>query len=128
MSGKKVRLIGKVAEFPDGTKASDAYTFMENIKVSKNKIWYIVVKKQDDTLQMVKYNRFQGEDLAKLVEGLKAYYISGNDFDQQEKQLIKNMLVTGENEFSVIKNIPKLITHGEALVSKITKDIISLLS
>jgi hypothetical protein len=48
-----VETFGKVAKFPKNTKASKAYNFLENVKVSKKSIWYIMVEK-DQELQMVK--------------------------------------------------------------------------
>ncbi|MDV7393503.1 hypothetical protein RZS08_19165, partial [Arthrospira platensis SPKY1] len=55
-TNEEVETIGKVARFPKNTKASKAYNFLENVKVSKKSIWYIMVEKQDSELQMVKYN------------------------------------------------------------------------
>lgn len=74
---KKVETFGKVAKFPKNTKASRAYNFLENVKVSKKSIWYIMVEK-DNELQMVKYNNKEGVDLNKFVNELKTYYISKN--------------------------------------------------
>ena len=49
----QVDFTGKVAKFPRNVKASKAYNFLENVKVSKKSIWYIMVEKQDSELQMV---------------------------------------------------------------------------
>jgi hypothetical protein len=37
-------------------------------------IWYIIVEKQENELQMVKYNK-EGVDLNKFIIELKSYYI-----------------------------------------------------
>jgi hypothetical protein len=67
---EKVETFGKVAKFPKNVKASKAYNFLENVKVSKKSIWYIMVEKQDNELQMVKYNKNDGVDLNKFVTEL----------------------------------------------------------
>ena len=72
----EVNFYGKVAKFPKKTKASKAYNFLENVKISKSSIWYILIEKQDNELQMVKYNNKKGFDMAKFVLELKNYYIS----------------------------------------------------
>ena len=59
----KVETFGKVAKFPKNTKASKAFNFLENVKISKKSIWYIMVESQDTELQMVKYNHKEGVDL-----------------------------------------------------------------
>ena len=74
-----VETFGKVAKFPKNTKASKAYNFLENVKVSKKSIWYIMVEK-DNELQMVKYNVKEGVDLNKFVSELKTYYIARTCF------------------------------------------------
>jgi len=48
-----VEFIGKIAKLPKGVKASKAYNFLENVKVSKSSIWYLMIEKQDNELQMV---------------------------------------------------------------------------
>ncbi len=70
---KNVDFYGKVAKFPKNVKASHAYNFLDNIKISKKKIWYIMVEKQDNELQMIKYNNSQGFNMVKFIETLKEY-------------------------------------------------------
>ena len=43
---EKVQFIGKVAKFPRKTNASKALNFLENVKISKSSIWYLLVEKQ----------------------------------------------------------------------------------
>lgn len=126
----EVKFYGKVAKFPKKTKASKAINFLENVKISKNSIWYILVEKQDNELQMLKYNNKQGFDLNKFVVELKGFYIRKYAKDQPKiAKLIESMEVKGAEEFSAIKNIPNIeIEKGKKLISKITEDLIKLLS
>ena len=55
-----VNFYGKIAKFPKNTKASSAYNFLENIKVSKKQLWYILIEKDDNGLQVIKYNNKLG--------------------------------------------------------------------
>jgi hypothetical protein len=126
---QKVKLYGKVAKFPKKTKASKAYNFLENVKISKNSIWYILVEKQDNELQMVKYNNKKGFDLSKFVLELKSFYLKQYSKDPKMSKLIESIDVSGAEEFSAIKNIPNVeIGQGKKLISKITEDLIKLLS
>jgi hypothetical protein len=125
----QVKLYGKVAKFPKKTKASKAYNFLENVKISKNSIWYILIEKQDNELQMVKYNNKKGFDMAKFVLELKNFYLNQYSKDQNMIKLIESIEVGGAEEFSSIKNIPNIdIAVGKKLISKITEDLIKLLS
>jgi len=127
---EEVKFYGKVAKFPKKTKASKALNFLENIKISKNSIWYLLIEKQDNELQMVKYNNRQGFDLNKFVLELKGFYIKQfAKKDPKLAKLIESIEVKGAEEFSAIRNIPNIeIEPGKKLVSKITEDLIKLLS
>jgi hypothetical protein len=125
----QVKLYGKVAKFPKKTKASKAYNFLENVKISKNSIWYILIEKQDNELQMVKYNNKKGFDMSKFVFELKSFYLKQYAKDPNMTRLIECIEVVGAEEFSSIKNIPNVeIAAGKKLISKITEDLIKLLS
>ena len=83
MAEKEVNLYGKVAEFPKDTKAQKAYNFLENIKVSKKKLWYILIEKEDNTeLQCIKYNNKMGVDLNNFVKQLQQYYIKDENISE----------------------------------------------
>ena len=125
---EKVEMYGKVAKFPKKTKASKAYNFLENVKISKNSIWYLMVEKQDNELQMVKYNNKKGVDLGRFVNELKQYYLKKYASNKRLCKLVESIEVGGKNEFSVIKNIPKVEVEGRKLISIITEDLIKLLS
>lgn len=119
---------GKVAKFPKNVKASKAYNFLENVKVSKKSIWYLMVEKQDDELQMVKYNVKEGVDLTKFINELKSYYIKKYESDSKVTKLIESIYVDGNDKYSMVKNIPPVSLDGKKLITKITEDLIRLLS
>jgi len=124
---ENVNFTGKVAKFPKNTKASKAYNFLENVKVSKKSIWYIMVEK-DNELQMIKYNYKEGVDLNKFVNELKSYYISNNKNNKYLCESISKMAVDGNDKYSMIRNIPLVDIDGKKMITKITEDLIKLLS
>jgi hypothetical protein len=124
----RVETIGKVAKFPKNTKASKAYNFLENVKVSKKSIWYIMVEKQENELQMVKYNFKEGVDLGKFVNELKTYYIKKYSNEPKVCELIESIKVDGNDKYSMIKDIPLVTIEGRKMISIITEDLIKLLS
>lgn len=124
----KVETFGKVAKFPKNVKASKAYNFLENVKVSKKSIWYIMVEKQDNELQMVKYNYKEGVDLNKFVNELKSYYVKKYSSDKKVCQLIEKIKVDGNDKYSMVKDIPLIELDGRKLITTITEDLIKLLS
>ena len=119
---------GKVAKFPKNVKASKAYNFLENVKVSKKSIWYIMVEKQDNELQMVKYNNKEGVDLNQFVTELKGYYLKKYSKDTKVCSLIEAINVDGNDNYSMVKNIPLVTIDGRKMISIITEDLIKLLS
>ena len=124
----KVDFTGKVAKFPKNVKASKAYNFLENVKVSKKSIWYIMVEKQENELQMVKYNVKEGVDLCKFVNELKSYYLKKYNSDKKICKLIEGINVDGNDKYSMVKNIPLVEVDGRKMISIITQDLIKLLS
>ena len=124
----KVETFGKVAKFPKNVKASKAYNFLENVKVSKKSIWYIMVEKQDNELQMVKYNYKEGVDLTKFVNELKTYYSKKYSNEPKLQKLVESIYVDGNDKYSMIRNIPALKLDNRLLITTITEDLIKLLS
>ena len=118
-----VNFYGKVAKFPRNTKAKNAYTFLENIKVSKKKLWYILIEKEDNGLQVIKYNNKLGFNLNDFVNELKVHYMK----DEQISQYIEKLEISGEDKFSIIKNIPDVEFGGKKLISILANDLIKLL-
>jgi len=125
---KNVKTFGKVAKFPKNVKASKAYNFLENVKVPKKSIWYIMVEKQDNELQMVKYNYKEGVDLGKFVNELKTYYINKYKSEPKLQKLVESIYVDGNDKYSMVKNIPLVTVEGRKLITIITEDLIRLLS
>lgn len=127
-NNNKIELTGKVAKFPKNTKAVTALQYLEKIKVNPNKVWYILVEDQDSDLKMVKYNRAKGVNLLDYCSELKQHYRVKYKNDPVLEH-IENIEVIGEDEFSVIKNIPQIeLESGITLLSKITTDLIKLLA
>jgi hypothetical protein len=125
---EKVKFYGKIAKFPKKTKASKAFNFLENVKISKNSIWYIMVEKQDSELQMVKYNYKKGVDLAKFISELKTYYAQKYSSNKKLVELVEKIEIDGNDKYSWVKNIPPVEIDGRKMISKITEDLIKLLS
>jgi hypothetical protein len=127
---ENVNLIGKIAKFPKNTKAKNAYTFLENIKIPKNRLWYFIIEKEvvvkDNTyeeLQIIKYNNKQGINCAKFIEQLKNYYCNNADM----LNYVQNLKIDGNDKFSIIRNIPDVEINEKKLINIITEDIIKLL-
>jgi len=118
-----IRFYGKVAKMPKNAKAAQSYTFLEKIKISKQKLWYILIEKQSDELQMIKYNNRKGVNLKSFVENLKVYYAHNEIL----KEHIEKLEISGEDKFSVIKNIPDVEIGGKKLISILAEDLIKLL-
>ena len=91
VTNEEFEFYGKVAKFPKKTKASKALNFLENVKISKNSIWYLLIEKQENELQMVKYNNRQGFDLNKFVLELKGFYM-GIFFVKLKKKYVITIL------------------------------------
>lgn len=129
IENNNIELTGKIAKFPKDTKAVKALKFLENVKVNPNKIWYIIIEDQGTDLKMVKYNRSNGVNLLDYTIKLKEYYITQFGDKPEILELFKNIVVDGENDFSIIKNIPKIILeNNQTLISKIASDLIKLLA
>ena len=125
MNEKKetVKLFGKVAKLPNN---SDALAFMENIKIPRNKLWYVLVEKQDNELHMIKYNQ-DGVNVNQFVAELKGSYLKQFENQEKLKSLIEKIQVVGNDKFSVIKDIPNVKIGDKKLITRITEDLIKLL-
>lgn len=127
----KVDFYGKVAKFPKNTKAQKAYNFLENIRITKNKLWYFIIEKEIvlneqnsyEELQIIKYNNKEGVDCVKFVNALKEYYSDNIVISKY----IKDLTIDGNDKFSVIRNIPNVDVDGKKLISILTEDLIKLL-
>ena len=121
---KKVNFYGKVAKMPKNIKAKNAYTFLENIKVSKKKLWYILIEKDENELQCIKYNNKMGVNLTLFVEQMKEYHKK----DKELFEHINQLTIQGTQYFSIIKNIPDIeIKPGKKMITFLTEELIQLL-
>lgn len=130
MSEKKTaKRYGNIAKLP---KMTDPDMFMEKIKNPKNKLWYVLVERQDNELLLVKYNNNEGVDLVQFTDDLIQHYFK----QAGDNSSIRSMKVALNEKFSVIRNIPDInviITHENGtksekkLITKITEDLIKLL-
>ena len=118
-----IHFYGKVAKMPKNSKAAQSYTFLEKIKISKQKLWYILIEKQDNELQMIKYNNKKGFNLKVFVDNLKNYYAT----NESMKEYIDGLEIDGNDKFSIIKNIPNVEIGGKKLISILAEDLIKLL-
>lgn len=125
---EKVTTYGKVAKFPKNVKASKAYNFMENVKVSKKSIWYLMIEKDENQLQLIKYNYSEGVDLNKFVNDLKGYYVNKYKDNKVICEAVNKLTVDGNDKYSMVKGISPVEIDGKKLISKITEDLIKLLS
>ena len=125
---ERVKTYGRVATFPRGVKASKAFNFLESVKTSKKNIWYMLIEKQDNELQMVKYNNTAGVDVNKFINELKTFYITQNKGNKLMCEALSKISVDGNSNLSRISNIPKIKFDNKLLITKITEDLIQLLS
>ena len=122
-----VKTYGKVAKMPKGVLASKGFNFLESVKISKKSIWYIMVEKEQE-LQLVKYNYKEGVDLNKFVTELKSYYINRYKDNKVVCEAVSKIAVDGNDKYSMIRNIPTIDIEGRKIITKITEDLIKLLS
>ena len=121
---KKISLIGKVAKFPKNVKAKNAYNFLENIKADKKKLWYILIEKDENKLQCIKYNNKMGVNLTTFIEQIKEYHKK----DEKLYEHIKNLKIEGNDKFSIITCIDDVeVKPGKKLITFLTEELIQLL-
>ena len=124
MANEKVNFYGKVAKMPKNVKAKNAYNFLENIKVSKKKLWYILIEKDENELQCIKYNNKMGVNLKEFVEQIKEYHKKDKDLFEN----ISKLTIEGNDKFSIMKNIPDVeVKPGKKMITFLTEELIQLL-
>jgi hypothetical protein len=124
MADEKVNFYGKVAKMPKNVKAKSAYNFLENIKVSKKQLWYILIEKDENELQCIKYNNKMGVNLKVFVEEMTEYYKKDEHISKQ----INKLTIEGNDKFSIVKNIPDVeVIPGKKMITFLTENLIQLL-
>jgi hypothetical protein len=89
-----------------------------------------MVEKQDNELQMIKYQQKQGVNLTKFVVDLKEYYVDKYKDNDKIIELIKKIELGGDKEgnVSAITNIPNIkVDEGKKMIHKIMEDLVRLL-
>ena len=128
ISEKNVEIYGRVAKLPKNTVASKGLKTMENLKLSKASVWYLMIEKNDDQLQMIKFNLNEGFDLNEFTNELKTYYIKKFAKIPKLVKLIENIVIDADTKYSWIKNIPQITVDGKKMISVITEDLIKILA
>jgi hypothetical protein len=77
---------------------------------------------------MVKYNYKEGVDLGKFVNELKSYYVKKYSNNENICKLVEKIEVGGNDKYSMVKNIPLVELDGKKMITRITEDLIKLLS
>ena len=119
-----VKFYGKIAKMPKNTKAASSINFLEKIKISKQKLWYIIIEKEEfNELQTIKYNNRVGVNLNEFVIQLKKYY----EKNPLMLEHISKLTIEGNDKFSMIRNIPNVDINGVKLMTILMNDLIRLL-
>jgi len=120
---EKFEFIGKVAKFPGNVKPSVSIILLENNKVSKEKLHYIISEQTKDTLVIVKYNENTEIKLTEFIKTLMEYYKK----NEQLKQPFGKIIVEGTEQYSIIKNIPDVKFGDRRLIQVLNDDLVKLL-
>jgi len=86
-------------------------------------LWYILIEKDENELQCIKYNNKMGVNLTLFVEQLRDYYSK----DEEISEHINNLKIEGNDKFSIIKNIPDVEVKGKKIITFLTENLIQLL-
>jgi len=121
---KNVTFYEHVAKMPKNVKAAASLNFLEKIKISKQKLWYIIIERDDiNELQTIKYNNRVGVNLKDFSDALRKHY----ENNPVMKEHIEKLIIDGNDKFSMIRNIPNVEINGKKLMTIIMEDLIKLL-
>ena len=93
---------GKVVSIKNISSASDAFMMLENKNISKNKLWYFILERQNE-LVVAKYNSKVGFKLKDLVVDMFQQYEKGAP---EIKTILEKIKIDGKDEFARIINAP----------------------
>lgn len=119
----EVKFNGKIVQFPDNTKPSQNYKLLEERNVSKEKLHFMVNKQNNNSIVIVKYNEKVDIELKEFVEQLMSYYRQNKILEE----FLAEVIVEGNETFSIVKNIPNLEFKEKPLIDVITNDLMKLL-
>jgi predicted ester cyclase len=110
---------GKCVHFPVlGIKPSEAYKILESNRFSKDKLHFIVTEQPNNSILVLKYNDKSTIKITEFVNNLIQYYRNVPSLQKEIPQVV----VEGNDTYSLIKNIPDL-----KVIQIIKKDIMKLL-
>lgn len=115
--------VGKIVKFPGKIKPSISIIMLENNKVSKDKLHYIISSQTENSLVVLKYNEKAEIKLTEFVNTLIGFYKKNESL----KIPLNEMVVEGTEQFSIIKNIPKINIGDKKLIDLLNDDLIKLL-
>jgi hypothetical protein len=119
----KVSFNGKIVQFPDNTKPSINFKILEERNVSKDKLHFMVNKQNDNSIVIVKYNEKAELKLKDFILELMNYYKKNVSL----KDFLQEIVVEGNETFSIVKNIPNVDFQEKPLIDIITNDLMKLL-
>lgn len=108
---------GKIVQFPADTKMVSAYKLLEDKKVSKEKLHYIITEANKTTLLIAKYNEKASVKLLEFMQTLLDVYNK-----KGLKEQFSSIKLDGNDTYCIIMGIP------EKAVTLINKDLVKLLS
>jgi len=114
---------GKIVSMPSNIKPSVSIVMLENNKISKDKLHYIISSQTKDSLVVLKYNKKAEIKLTEFTNTLIDYY----KLNETVKNIFDEIVVEGTKDYTIIKNIPDLLMGGEKLINVLNKNIIKLL-
>jgi hypothetical protein len=110
-----IKFVDKIAYFTESIKANEAFKLLETAKISKNKLTYFFMDRNNESLQIVKYNPKEGKNLKDFMLELFGYYYKHNIISEKVE-------ISGGNEFVVINNL------SQQSKNIVKRDIIKMLS
>lgn len=119
-----INFFGKVATFPRPIKPSVAYKYLESLKIDRERLWYVLIQQQSDSLTMIKYNAHAGVSLDGFVAELLEFYRT--EYPDVSESM-KSVTVEAGADHAVIKNIPAVSMGGRPAVAVFVSDLITLL-
>jgi len=115
--------VGKIVKFPSNIKPSVSIVMLENNNISKDKLHYIISKQTENTLVLLKYNESVEMKLTDFINTLINYYKENDKI----KNIFEKIIIEGNNNFSIIKNIPDIKLGDKQLIQVLNDDIMKLL-